>query len=354
MNGTIDLSDGRHGNANTRGHDDDLGYNHLVEELDESCSETASSCGCCSTCSSCSLCDLCELDDFDCCSERDRDGFLLPGSMRTLSFEDQSAVAGRRHDHFTPFNSHKVKPLNSEPLDDESGIYMYSSGSDKETFNTHSGSTSSNATQGASGKYKSQKHAKKRVTFLDFSTETGQLSHSSKSKFDSRSLGNQKTRYASNTNVNTNVELEYNRLESILHHIDPFKLHSIMKRQLRKKKPQTILALGKLLPKERYSGETVHCVRCHKEYSSQFNKKDCYLSHPKSKLTTTCLEGSTAYIKCSVCKKEYWVQKQNDMSGVNIGHCYVGKHTSCPDDIVYTPLGAAQSCEDRGCIEFYV
>lgn len=156
------------------------------------------------------------------------------------------------------------------------------------------------------------------------------------------------------TRCNPNIDLECKRLESILEYIDPYKLHSIMKHKLRKKNTHAILALGELLPKRKFSGETIHCVRCHKEYSPQFDKKDCFLNHPRNQFTVTHQKDKTAYIRCTACKKEYWVQQQDDINSINIGHCYVGKHTSSLDVDAYFPYGAAESCEDRGCIEFYV
>lgn len=156
------------------------------------------------------------------------------------------------------------------------------------------------------------------------------------------------------------MQREYHRLRSVLKTIDPLKLHAILKHSLKAKDPETIMALGTLLPKSKFTADTVHCVRCHKEYDPHFGKKRCTLYHPEKDVWKVSQNSQGATFKCSLCSTAFtlkgaWDYKLCIANEQDCGVCFEGLHTPDPNEVRYQPSrGAAQSCEDKGCIVFYV
>lgn len=156
------------------------------------------------------------------------------------------------------------------------------------------------------------------------------------------------------------MEREYHRLRSVLKTIDPLKLHGILKHSLKAKDPETIMALRTLLPKSKFTADTVHCVRCHKEYDPHYGRKRCTLYHPEKDVWKISQNSQGANFKCSLCSTAFtlkgaWDYKLSTATEQDCGVCFEGVHTPDPDEVSYQPTGgAAQCCEDKGCIVFYV
>ena len=156
------------------------------------------------------------------------------------------------------------------------------------------------------------------------------------------------------------MEREYHRLKSVLKTIDPLKLHAILKHSLKAKDPDTIMALRTILPKSKFTADTVHCVRCHKEYDPHYGRKRCTLIHPEKDVWKISQNSQGANFKCSLCLTTFtlkgaWDYKLSTATEQDCGVCFEGVHTPDPGDVSYQPTaGAAQCCEDKGCIVFYV
>ena len=155
------------------------------------------------------------------------------------------------------------------------------------------------------------------------------------------------------------LEREYNRLRAVFKTIDPLKLHGILKHSLKTKNSDVIMALGTLLPKSKFTADTVHCVRCHKEYDPHYGRKRCVLYHPEKDVWKVSQNSEGATFKCSLCSTAFtmkgtWEYKLSQASEQNCGICFDGVHTPDPSYVSYQPSGAAQCCEDKGCIVFYV
>ncbi|XP_032222800.2 uncharacterized protein LOC116604476 [Nematostella vectensis] len=153
------------------------------------------------------------------------------------------------------------------------------------------------------------------------------------------------------------LQSEYSRLRLVLSHIDPYKLHSALRCQLKRRNKDVVRALGLLLPQESYTTDTIHCVRCHKEYNPSYGNTRCELPHPPGAIVRLSQDAEGADYSCTVCGHEYrligcWDVKLNIEK--HSGMCYIGTHTPKVEEVCYVPTGPARTCEDKGCIEFYV
>lgn len=157
----------------------------------------------------------------------------------------------------------------------------------------------------------------------------------------------------------TDINLEYARLRNVLKTIDPLKLHAILKHALKSKKSEMIEALATLLPKTKFTADTVHCVRCHKEFDPHYGRKRCALPHPEVNVFKVSQDSEGADFECSMCGAMFhlqgaWDYKLSTAAEQDCGPCFLGTHTPCLEEVEFGPRGAAQSCEDKGCIVFYV
>lgn len=108
--------------------------------------------------------------------------------------------------------------------------------------------------------------------------------------------------------------------------------------------------------------EQTHCARCHKSYDPQScsnAEKRCLLPHPTKMVIPIRRDGDGTHFVCLCCRTEFKLPKMTFYeAGVNsmlTGYCFIGQHTSDEDDIDYQyDGGAALSCEEAGCIEFFV
>jgi len=152
---------------------------------------------------------------------------------------------------------------------------------------------------------------------------------------------------------------DHQRLTAVLNSIDPKRLHNYLKRKLEQKDSSTIQALGTLLPKKRFRGETLHCVRCHKDYDPKHGEKSCVLHHQKDDVITISEDDNGADFACERCGSVFriegkWKYKESLNKKFNCGPCFSGVHTTSTDEVMQEENGISESCEDYGCIVFYV
>jgi hypothetical protein len=108
--------------------------------------------------------------------------------------------------------------------------------------------------------------------------------------------------------------------------------------------------------------EHTHCARCHKTFdplSGSNAEKRCLLPHPTKMVIPIRRDGDGTHFVCLCCRTEFKLPKMTFYeAGVNsmlTGYCFIGQHTADQDDIDFQyDGGAALSCEEAGCIEFFV
>ena len=152
---------------------------------------------------------------------------------------------------------------------------------------------------------------------------------------------------------------EHTRLTTVLNNIDPKRLHNYLRRKLKQNDLATILALSSLLPKKKFKAETLHCARCHLEYDPKHGDRQCRLFHRDDDVMKISEDATGTDFGCEHCGTVFrvegrWKYKQSLNRRHNCGPCFSGKHTVSTDDVMYEPEGIAKTCEDYGCIVFYV
>lgn len=108
--------------------------------------------------------------------------------------------------------------------------------------------------------------------------------------------------------------------------------------------------------------EKSHCARCHKSFnpnSSSNAEMRCLLPHPTNMVLALGRDANGTNFVCLCCRTEFKLPKMTFYeAGINsmlTGYCFVGQHTSNLKSIDYQDKGgAALSCEEAGCIEFFV
>ena len=375
---------------------EDLNYVNNDERLSEFDSENedqysdddlGSECSC-STCSTCSTCEICEEE----LAEESGDSYdeqlehEIPGCEHNL----QNGV------QFCNSDSDNMEKLTHMPTDQLQFPAKNGFTTDDQYIIEKFGNVvvlKADASQFKNGGYFAgddqtqeillgNKQRKKKVTFLDDSSSSSDvqaeayslssLSDSSTSgccldynqplqngeHFDQKVASDHENGHKNNLSEG-DMEREYHRLKSVLKTIDPNKLLGILKHSLKTKDSETISALGTLLPKSKFTADTVHCVRCHKEYDPHYGRKRCTLYHPEKEVWKISQDSRGANFKCGLCStlftlKGVWDYKLSTAGEVDCGICFDGVHTPDPDEVSYQPSGAAQCCEDKGCIVFYV
>ena len=348
----------------------------------------------CSTCSTCSTCEMCKAELAEELSEEE------------LSYdEDEQEIPGCEHDlqndiqysNSDSDNMEKLMHLQNEELlhfpakngfatDEQLMIEKFANvvvlKADASQFKNGGYFTGDEQSQEI---LLGGKQRKKKVTFLDSSSSSDDVAQAE--AFSISSLSDSSTSGSYSGYVQTDIqngdhsdknivekdqqkghrnnlsegemEREYHRLRDVLKTIDPLKLHAILKHSLKSKDHETIRALGTLLPKSKFTADTVHCVRCHKEYDPHYGRKRCTLPHPEKDVWKISQNSQGATFKCGSCStlftlKGAWDYKLNIMTEQNCGVCFDGFHTPDPDEVSYQPSGAALCCEEKGCIVFYV
>ncbi|XP_066296819.1 uncharacterized protein [Branchiostoma lanceolatum] len=150
------------------------------------------------------------------------------------------------------------------------------------------------------------------------------------------------------------------RMSELLDTMDPEELKSALKRRLKRKDAKLIMALSLLLPRHRHPpASQQHCVRCHKNYNPRFDSERCALSHPNNCVVKKKEHSTSTTFKCRACSTEFRLTKmtfyQEGVNSYMTGLCFSGKHTTNSKDVVYQCHGGpAKTCEDNGCVLYYV
>ncbi|XP_035697334.1 uncharacterized protein LOC118430525 [Branchiostoma floridae] len=150
------------------------------------------------------------------------------------------------------------------------------------------------------------------------------------------------------------------RMSELLDTMDPQELKSALKRRLKRKDAKLIMAMSLLLPRHRHPpASQLHCVRCHKNYNPRFDSERCALSHPNNCVVKKKEHSTSTTFKCRACSTEFRLNKmtfyQEGVNSYMTGLCFSGKHTTNSKDVVYQCHGGpAKTCEDNGCVLYYV
>jgi len=127
--------------------------------------------------------------------------------------------------------------------------------------------------------------------------------------------------------------------------------------------PQTTLTTKlEVVDIRQESKELTHCARCHKSFdptSPSNAEKRCLLPHPTKMVIPIRRDNDGTHFVCLCCRTEFKLPKMTFYeAGVNsmlTGYCFIGQHVASDSDIDYQcDGGAALSCEEAGCIEFFV
>lgn len=108
--------------------------------------------------------------------------------------------------------------------------------------------------------------------------------------------------------------------------------------------------------------DDTHCARCHKTFdplSASNAEKRCLLPHPTKMVIPIRRDLDGTHFVCLCCRTEFKLPKMTFYeAGVNsmlTGYCFIGQHTSDEKEIdCQYDGGAALTCEEAGCIEFFV
>ena len=163
----------------------------------------------------------------------------------------------------------------------------------------------------------------------------------------------------SNDSAESDFSVEHTRVSTLLDNIDPKRLHSYLKKKAKQKDRTAISALSILLPKNKFDVETTHCVRCHKEFDPKHGEKLCILFHRERDVTKISENETGADFGCERCGTVFRLEgrfeyKRKLNKKQFCGACFIGEHTFRKEDVNYEPEGLAKTCEDHGCIVFYV
>ncbi|XP_057303176.1 uncharacterized protein LOC130640674 [Hydractinia symbiolongicarpus] len=155
------------------------------------------------------------------------------------------------------------------------------------------------------------------------------------------------------------IEIEQARLKTVLSNIDPKYLLDYLKRHVKHDDRSFVLYLSKLLPRTKFTGETTHCVRCHKEYDAIYGDQICVLPHKEHDVILISEDDVTAVYQCESCfsvfsLKGIFQYSRKTVTLDQCGACFIGKHSSDVNEVKYRPEGVAQTCADKGCIVYFV
>ena len=152
------------------------------------------------------------------------------------------------------------------------------------------------------------------------------------------------------------ISNEYLRLSDLLRSNSSKKIVGILEEKLHKKDSKTIVALSVLLPRSEFPPTgSLHCARCHKNFNPK-NGSQCMIRHPNSAVTKISQDANGTGFRCRACNTDFRLSMMNfyneHVNSYLAGCCYSGSHTENPCQVAYE--GAVRTCEENGCVEFYV
>lgn len=152
------------------------------------------------------------------------------------------------------------------------------------------------------------------------------------------------------------ISNEYLRIRDFINRTDPDILQHILLRTLEYRNSKDIIALGIIFPRNHFpSFNNFHCARCHKEYNPM-DKDHCLLRHMTSFVRKIHQDENGSNFFCRSCGKTFYLKNvfsyTDKVNNHHTGFCFVGLHTN---DARLVRYGAgAKTCEEYGCVEFYV
>ncbi len=152
------------------------------------------------------------------------------------------------------------------------------------------------------------------------------------------------------------ISNEHLRLTELLDAMTPDQLMDEIRTKLDKKDSKFVVALSVLLPRKHFPPvDHLHCVRCHKKFRP-FENSNCVVKHPTAKVMKIGRDKHGGEFKCNACGVSFYLNQMffynEDVNSYLSGFCYSGKHTTNPKEVSYTT--AVRTCEETGCVEFYV
>lgn len=342
--------------------DKDLDFSSENEYSSDEFSDGCSCSSCCSICSECE-CEMCMEGGSESSSAKEQIHRVNGYGKQQLTRERRPSALKKMTPHLNRIGS-KLRKV----------IHQHKKGKKKEKMNQ----TNQNINLQM---WQAEKQVKKRVTFSDVSSSLDEDQNLNSSQSDTIATANashynghilqekdfeetllrqddSKRKLSISTN-DKDIEAELFRLQGVLKVIDPQKLHSVLQHSLKKKRPEVVLALAALLPKKKFTADTIHCVRCHQEYHPVYGNNVCNLYHSELSVRKTSEDSFGANFLCQLCGTEFRLNNAWEYTTrINIeqdcGYCYQGIHTPVTEEVDYEPVGVAKSCEDQGCIVFYV
>ena len=152
------------------------------------------------------------------------------------------------------------------------------------------------------------------------------------------------------------ISNEYVRLSELLDHMQPQQVVDVLRKRLRKRDSKAIVALSVLLPRSKFPPiENLHCVRCHKSFDPQENSH-CVIRHPNTSVIKRKEDAHGATFHCRACSCDFHLAHMyfynESVNSYLTGFCFSGKHTTNTRLVEFQ--GAIKTCEENGCVEFYV
>ena len=269
-------------------------------------------------------------------------------SVDTSFVEDGSSTSNNTTDNYGNSNNNTMFSVRSEESDLSSSVNNYEehlSDHYEERFSRTSSSLSNNS-------YSVDKMSLASLTLdSNYSTsEYASIRHSTLASNVTDFLPDERDK---------EMQLENERLATVLDNIDANILKEHLKKCLNSRKPSLATSLQTLLPKHKFTGQTSHCLRCHKDYDRRYGNKTCILRHPKRDVIMISEDDSSAVYQCERCTCVFKLQGVFTYSSKHVdvsqcGACYVGTHTDRPSDVQYKPSGFAKTCSEKGCAIFFV
>lgn len=155
------------------------------------------------------------------------------------------------------------------------------------------------------------------------------------------------------------LESEWSRLTNLLQSLKGEDLHRYISHRLKRKEIKNIRALSCLLPSHRFpTAGTVHCVRCHHDYyPTKQAPNSCKLYHSPNLVVVIARDQAGTTFQCNGCNKQFYLKGIWQYTKEHrhlAGYCFQGSHTDDAYDVQYRPTGMAKTCQDNGCIEFFI